>query len=542
MQRSSSPYYSRYVSMARRTLAGAIALAASAAGVAPALAQSTPAGGAEPEPGMWAFDDELDGRPGRGLQIDTQEGRAMVVSYVGYRANGSSLFLQASGARPAGSGAFTGTLQEFRNGPVIGGASGNGEPAATVGTIQLRFDTPTSGTVALPGETPRRISRLMYQNGWDDRFSNYFDLTEYARSTTSTTERYKIELSRGEFRLSQQTTRYGMLCTYSGPYQRRGGGMIEAEGTKVCTDSMGAQRRSAFRAERFSIDNEGIFSGTLRTGDDTAYFLGTCISGAVFAISTPGSSHTCGYTRFGDVVVQPGMWSFDAELDGRPGRSLQIETQLRSSTMLVSYLGYRPDGSSMFLQGVSSNLGWAPRRTVALKEYRNGPAIGGPAASGEEAATVGTAQLDFDSPTTGTITLPGEGPRRISRYRYEDHTARFDKAFDVQVYPRGNPVATSTRFDIVARDGLFRMNASSFTPYAYCEYRGTYRLAGNGVASEGTRTCFSDRGTPTSESPYRIVEMTVDRNGLLRGRIENAEGIYLAVGSCGCKAALDKPR
>lgn len=540
MQKPPTSRPSRRASMTRRTLAGAIALAASAAGVAPALAQSTPAGEAEPEPGMWAFDDELDGRPGRGLQIDTQEGRAMVVSYVGYRANGSSLFLQASGARPAGSGAFTGTLQEFRNGPVIGGASGNGEPAATVGTIQLRFDTPTSGTVALPGETPRRISRLTYQDWWSDRFFSYdFHLTEYARSATGTTEQYRIELSRGEFRLSQQTTRSGMLCTYSGPYQRRGAG-IEAEGTKICTDSTGAQQRSAFRAERFSVDNEGIFSGTLRTGDDTAYLLGTCISGIVFP--GPGTSRTCGTTHFGDMVVQPGMWSFDGELDGRPGRSLQIDTQQRSSTLFVSYLGYRPDGSSMFLQGVSSNLAWAARHTFALKEYRNGPAIGGPAASGEEAATVGTAQLDFDSPTTGTITLPGEAPRRISRYRYEDHSARFDKAFDVQVYPRGNPVATSTRFDIVARDGLFRMNASSFTPYTYCEYRGTYRLAGNGVASEGTRTCFSDRGTQTSESPYRIIEMTVDRNGLLRGRIENAEGTYLAVGSCGCTATLDQPR
>ena len=510
---------------ARLALACALALAASAAGVAPAWAQTTAAAGAEPEPGMWAFDGEQNGKPGRGLQIDTQEGQGMVVSYVGYRSNGSSLFLQASGLRPAGSTAFTGTLQEFRNGPVIGGSSGNGEPAASLGTIQLSFDTPTSGTVTLPGDVPRRISRLTYQTLWNEQFRSDFILAAFAQPQPITVQNYDIQLSQGTFRLRQQTTSDGSLCTYSGPYQSRGAG-VESEGTRICTDANGTQRSSTFRAERFAIDSYGIFTGTLRSGDSTTYLVGPCRAGAVFL----DSPLTCATVRRSYAVVQPGMWSFDDELDGRPGRSLQIDTQDGSRTMFISYLGYRPDGSSMFLQGVTPDRAAATRYSVILKEYRNGPAIGGPAASGEEASTVGEAQLDFDSPTTGTIKLPFEStPRRISRYRYEDHTERFNRAFAAYVYPFGNYEGLRTLLDIAARSDVFQMKATPTTGN-YCEYKGTYRLAGNGLASEGTRTCFSDGGTTTTDTPYRITDLTVDRNGLLRGRIEEAEGTRLVTG------------
>lgn len=505
---------------ARLALACALALAASAAGVAPAWAQTTAAAGAEPEPGMWAFDGEQNGKPGRGLQIDTQEGQGMVVSYVGYRSNGSSLFLQASGLRPAGSTAFTGTLQEFRNGPVIGGSTGNGEPAASLGTIQLSFDTPTSGTVTLPGDVPRRISRLTYQTRWNEPTKQYLMLP-----TAGFEQEYDIQLAQGNFRLSQTSTRDGTLCTYAGPYQTRGAG-IEGEGTKLCTDATGTQRSKAIRIERFSIDSYGLFSGTVLSEDGPEFLSGSCYYQAVFL----GGYPACLTVRRDEVVVQPGMWSFDGELDGKPGRSLQIDTQGGGRTLFVSYLGYRQDGSSMFLQGATPGPTSPTNYGVVLKEYRNGPTIGGPVTSGEEASTVGEAQLAFDSPTTGTVKLPFEStPRRISRYRYEDHTGRFNKIFASYVYPFGAEHGAKAQLDIVAHDSVFQMKSTPATSN-YCEYKGTYRLAGNGLASEGTRTCFSDGGTTTTDTPYRITDLTVDRNGLLRGRIEEAEGTRLVTG------------
>ncbi|WCM93407.1 hypothetical protein M5C99_01330 [Acidovorax sp. NCPPB 2350] len=517
-------------------------LCALAAAAAPVFAQTSATPGAEPEPGMWAFDGELNGQPGRSLQIDTQQGQGMIVSYLGYRADGSALFLQASGFRAAGSTAFTGDLQEFRNGPVIGGRTGNGEAAGSAGTVRLTFDTPTSGTVTLPGDAPRRISRFTYQALWSEPFSSRFTLKAYSTTLASApVATHEIRLAQGSFRMSQLSTTDGRLCTYSGPYQTRGNG-IESEGTKVCTDAAGTQQRSTYRAERFGIDGNGLFAGTLRSDGHEAFFMGPCLAGAVML----GSPDTCATGSRSDVAVQPGMWGFDDEQDGRPGRSLQIDTQQGSRALIVSYLGYRANGSALFLQGSTPNRASPTRYTVTLKEFRNGPAIGRPTTAGEEAATVGEAQLDFDSPTTGTVTLPGEAPRRISRFRYEDHSVRFDKAYRTQVYRLWSYAGVETRIDIVARNNVFRMDTTAYSPGNFCQYRGTYRLAGDGLASEGTRTCTADSGATTATS-YRIEQFTVDRDGLLRGTLREADGVYLVMGGCAnyslcTRAELERPR
>ncbi|CAM4010036.1 hypothetical protein [Paracidovorax anthurii] len=122
------------------TLLAACMLAGATAVAVPALAQTVFIPPIEPEPGMWAFDGEMNGKPGRSLQIDMQNGRAMIVSYLGYRSDGSAVFLQASGLRAVDSSSFQGTLEEFRNGPAIGsgGTGSNGERAASTGPARSR--------------------------------------------------------------------------------------------------------------------------------------------------------------------------------------------------------------------------------------------------------------------------------------------------------------------------------------------------------------------------------------------------------------------
>lgn len=546
MQRSSGSRHSRYVSMARRALASAITLAASATGVAPAWAQSTPAGGAEPEPGMWAFDGELNGRPGRSLQIDTQLGRGMVVSYLGYRADGSALFLQASGYRAQDDNGFTGELREFRNGPVIGGQTANGEVAGSAGTLRLAFDTPVSGTVTLPGEAPRRIARFTYGAQELSRVSGFrkdVQLTVHTRERFPGTATYALQFSGGNFQLVQTSTRDGNLCSYSGPYQLRSESIVSAEGTKLCTDAAGNQQRGTYRQGHFRFDNENFLSGSVRTEGRDEFFTGPCQAGAVLGNSPVAP---CSLAWYGQPALQPGMWSFDDELDGRPGRSVQIDHLANSGMLLVSYLGYRSDGSSLFLQG-AAYFGFLYNQTYtfALKEYRRGPVIGGPVTPGEEAATVGEAQLTFDSPTSGVLTLPGEMPRRISRYRYEDHTVRFDKAFEGYGYPSAHTPGTPMSIDIVARAGVFRMDTLTRDTSLACRYRGTYRLTGEGLFTEGSRSCGTlDASTTT---PYSG-EIAVNENGLLRARLtENGRSPVLISAGCSngrlcTRAELQRPR
>jgi len=537
--------------MAFRGVVKTLALCAAGLWMAsPALAQTAPApvSTAEPDPGMWAFDGELNGQPGRSLQIDTQLGRTMIVSYLGYRANGSALFLQASGVRGANDTAFTAPLQEFRNGRTIGGGPGNGELAGTLGDIRLAFDTPTTGTVTLPGDVTRRISRYSYGDYyWRDGMEGTVISAPPPYDGSVTPTAYRIQLKGGNLQMNQLTTSQGRLCSYAGAYAVRGA-LLESEGTATCTEANGTQQRSPYRMERFAVDSLGMFSGTVLQGDRKIHFMGPCLAGAVFT----GSPDTC--APFGNrlaVTVQPGMWAIDDEMDGRPGRSLQIDTHNGRTPIIVSYLGYRPDGSSVFMQGSTSERtsGTTERFAMPLREFRNGPVIGGvPGQGGELASDVGEIQLEFDSPTTGTVKLPFETPRRISRFRYEDHAVRFDKTYSASIYPAWRTSGTTASLDIVARNNVFRMDTRS-SDWKYCEYRGTYRLAGDGLTSDGTRTCnpHNENGTGTTVEPYSIEQFSVDRNGVLRGSMRVGGDRFLYMGSCGagyyCSGpGLDLPR
>ncbi|WP_311223190.1 MULTISPECIES: hypothetical protein [unclassified Acidovorax] len=520
-------------------------------------AQSTSASVAEPQPGMWAFEGEVDGQPGRSLHIETQLGQAMIVSYLGYRANGSALFLQASGVRQADDSSFAGTLQEFRNGPVLGGSGSivrPGEVSGSVGDIRLAFDSPTSGTVTLPGDTPRRISRFSFSFWqWTQPLGNRFVVHSYpSPGNLNTPTTYQILVDAGVFQMNQLSTSDGRLCSYSGLYQERGG-MLESEGTATCTSEGGLQQQQPYRVERFAVDRYGMFTGTVVRNGAKSFLMGPCLAGGVFT----GSPDTCASGGRPQLGVEPGMWAFDDELNGTPGRSLQIDTQVGDGPMVVSYLGYRSDGSSLFLQGSAFNYSGsaAQQFDMPLQEFRNGPVVGGVVQGGEVETTIGNMRLEFDSPTTGTVTLPFDTPRRISRYRYEDHTARFDKTYSAQVYALWRANGAPVNIDLVARDNVFRMDTRTADLRTLCEYRGTYRLAGDGLTSDGTRTCTGPAGT-TSDA-YRAEQFTVDRDGRLRGVMSEVirdssgpsgyQGVNLYLGSCSLyrlcsRAELEQPR
>lgn len=171
--------------------------------------------------------------------------------------------------------------------------------------------------------------------------------------------------------------------------------------------------------------------------------------------------------------------------------------------------------------------------------------------------TLGEVRFEFDSPTTGTVRLPSEGPRRIFRYRYENHAVRFDKAYEMVVHPFGRGEGVVAFADIVARNDVFRMDTQVPGTWVNCQYRGTYRLAGEGLTSEGTRTC-TDRSTgKTTADAYSADQFTVDGDGVLRGVMREVvgydsagrerQGINLYLGSCygfrKCSPAeLEQPR
>ncbi|AVS96485.1 hypothetical protein C8232_09630, partial [Paracidovorax avenae] len=108
--------------------------------------------------------------------------------------------------------------------------------------------------------------------------------------------------------------------------------------------------------------------------------------------------------------------------------------------------------------------------------------IGGGAGQGETAATAGPVKIVFDTPTTGTATLPGDVPRRISRYQYEDPGVRLTR--DSIATDTFAAVTQSRRtphwIDVKMQDGQFSMQIeTSAERLSSCTYTGNVQPAGS---------------------------------------------------------------
>ncbi|MGO8754048.1 MAG: hypothetical protein ACLQHK_02310 [Gallionellaceae bacterium] len=120
------------------------------------LAISSSAWAFMPTSGIWAVDSENTGKPGRGFNIEVQN-EIVFFTYYGYRTDGSSMFYYAAG--PIANNVFTSDLLEFQGGTYLGGIY---QPAALIinaGPVILSFTSGTHGTITLPGESPKAISK-----------------------------------------------------------------------------------------------------------------------------------------------------------------------------------------------------------------------------------------------------------------------------------------------------------------------------------------------------------------------------------------------
>lgn len=117
-------------------------------------------------------------------------------------------------------------------------------------------------------------------------------------------------------------------------------------------------------------------------------------------------------------VLQNGLWIIDAENDGNPGRGFQIDSQ--NSTLAMTFYGYQPGGDPLWYLAVGPYNG--KMFTGALETFANGMSFGGSRKSARSDGTKGNLQLNFATPTTGTLTLPGEAPKAISKMIWGSET------------------------------------------------------------------------------------------------------------------------
>lgn len=248
------------------------------------------------------------------------------------------------------------------------------------------------------------------------------------------------------------------------------------------------------------------------------------------------------------ILPQQGMWSIGSEVNGKPGRGIQLDRQ-GGDYLIITYIGYRPDGSSMFLQA-SGKLTDGMFFSGELTEYRNGRSIGGEARDGEIAQVVGPISIKFDSTTSGTLTLPGEEPKRFSRYQFEDHIARLNHGFEYRSYRSNSPYYDTNTAGIRAEPGHFSM--TEFSPSTLgkieCRYTGDLKPTGETFTSSGTVSCTYPNSTVITTSQYQFIDIKVDERAMFSARvyisplntnpIEQAFDMRHLQGTCGTSGAV----
>ncbi|MCA9238553.1 MAG: hypothetical protein KDA37_00060 [Planctomycetales bacterium] len=124
-------------------------------GVFAAWAMAMPAHAFMPESGWWWNPSQS----GRGFNLEIQNKR-LFISIYSYTASGEP-FAYGAGGEMSSDRTFTGTLTLTKGGPCLGCAYTQPTTQAA-GTVTVAFDSPTTGTVTLPGSAPIPIQRFVF--------------------------------------------------------------------------------------------------------------------------------------------------------------------------------------------------------------------------------------------------------------------------------------------------------------------------------------------------------------------------------------------
>lgn len=171
--------------------------------------------------GLWNIDAEMNGQPGRGFMIETRN-EIVFMTYFGYRSDGSSLKYNAIG--PLINNNFTADLVEYQGGTVIGGMYQPASMNGTIGPVTLSFTSGTHGTITLPGDTPRAISKnsFGYSDGPDGLLGKWlitYDVLSYPNSAIRTlTTNLGVATSTGNGVVATSTGNFGCEFQVSGSY------------------------------------------------------------------------------------------------------------------------------------------------------------------------------------------------------------------------------------------------------------------------------------------------------------------------------------
>ncbi len=249
-----------------------------------------------PATGLWQIDSEATGQPGRGLTLEV-ENEILFLTYYGYDANGFNLFYSAAGKIV--NGTFSADLLDVEGGTVIGGAYKPGVLNTSPGKVNVSFTSGKRGTLTLPGEAPKAISKYSfgYADGPDGLLGTWI-LTQVV----------------GANAFSQVKT----LTTKLGFASSEGNGIVT-----TATDD--------FRCE---FTTSGSFAGTMFCSDNHA----TIAQGdSLYAVKFSGDRGTgIGYYYVSTSVLSPAVQAHALRTASKSGVKTGLNESTEASTMIAN--------------------------------------------------------------------------------------------------------------------------------------------------------------------------------------------------------------
>ncbi|GAA6118656.1 hypothetical protein [Acidovorax sp. FG27] len=354
--------------------------------------------GFTPQSGTWIVSAELDGKPGRGLAIDVQDG-IVVMQIYNYRADGTATFHLATGQLV--NQQMSAPLRYYRGGPYFGSGPLTGVEAGNAGNVQISFTSGSTGIVQFPGEPPVAMERYRFEGLPQDRLATKFWVLALLDDAGNAAE--VLTGATGEFDQASETPGAPGLAigTELGDFNR----------IAHCSYSPASY---SFRCAGNGWNAEfkeyvRQLSGTLTWAGTTYRMVGMRFmdfNNGAADIEAPGLAFTH--------TPNDGTWVVSSELNGKPGRGMAIDTQ--GGTLVMQVYNYDTAGDATF------HMAMGPYQNTQaggpLKRYQGGRWFGSSARSGTEAADAGMVYLAFDNPNKGVVRFPGEGPRTIERFRF----------------------------------------------------------------------------------------------------------------------------
>ena len=383
--------------------------------------------------GNWVVTSELNGEPGRGMNIDVQDG-TLVMQVYNYDIAGQPTFHMSYGAIVANH--FSGALRQYKDGRYYGSGPRSAEEYGSAGDVQVNFTSATTGTIQFPGEPAVAISRYNFDN-----------IPAGTLSGPKTTEQWLL----AELDDSDKPVNAILLTTTTTGFSPGPMNVPAINTAQSFKDGSGAFTICSYASatQQFTCDIQ--FDGTpgkrkLVWSKNLESMSGriSATGGCTFSPCPPTSHRVVGMRLgIGDTssavkgdwqmdapsasmsppiyqpAPDPGNWIITSELDGKPGRGMAIDVQ--SGKLVMQVYNYETSGASTFHMAVADYA--QGKAADSLIRYEGGRYYGGPALIAHAAGDAGPVQVNFTSPTKGTLQFPGEPAVSMQRYQFGDAAA-----------------------------------------------------------------------------------------------------------------------